>query len=191
MHRFKLKYTIVVLIFSGILFLGVLAYLNLAFFNLKKEKEKYALLGYDPGPEVIAKNLDVKPELVTEMEQRMAGADFSLDQPVGTDSDDRHIDFLQDKQQEIDDQLADRELRLLFHEKLEDFRKLIVEKEAYIFDNRLLAETPMTLNQIGDHYGISRERIRQIEERLIRKLREYLQKETPELADITVEPPAR
>lgn len=157
------------------------------FFNLKKEKEKFALLGYDPDTEEIAERLKVKPELVTEMEQRMAGSDFSLDSPVGNDSTDSHIDFLESDYAEVDERLADNELHLMFRMKLKDFRKTIKDKEAYIFDNRLLSESPKTLSSIGDHYGISRERIRQIEERLIKKLRDYLQKESPELSDITIE----
>jgi RNA polymerase sigma-32 factor len=161
------------------------------FFNLKKEKEKYALLGYEATPENIASDLNVKPEVVVEMEQRMAGGDLSLDAPVGNDSDDRHIDFLESRQREIDDHLADQELQQLFRTKLVEFRQEIEDKEAYIFDNRLLSENPQTLNDIGNHYGVSRERIRQIEERLIKKLREFVQKEVPELADISVVSPQR
>jgi len=156
------------------------------FFNLKKEKEKYALLGYDPGPSTIAENLNVKPELVVEMEQRMAGGDLSLDQPINADSTDRHIDHLPSKQADIDDQLADQELKELFHTKLEIFRKTLSDKEQYIFEHRLLSDNPETLNEIGEYYGISRERIRQVEERLIKKLKEYMQKEVPELSDLDV-----
>lgn len=161
------------------------------FFNLKKEKAKYALLGYDTDAETMAEKFNVKPELITEMEQRMAGSDFSLNQPVGNDSDDQHIDFLEDKKEEIDDYLADEELHRLFRTRLTEFRKLIKDKEAFIFDNRLLSETPQTLNDIGNHYGISRERVRQIETRLISKLRGFLQNVSPELSDIVIESPPR
>ncbi len=150
------------------------------FFNLKKQKEKYALLGYDPGAEQIAKDLSVKPSLVVEMEQRMAGGDLSLDQPVGHESEDRHIDFLPSNDEGIDDFLADKEIRDLFKEKLKEYRSQLKDKELYIFDHRLLSETPETLNSIGDRYGISRERIRQIEERLVDKIRQYFREEVEE-----------
>lgn len=161
------------------------------FFNLRKEKERYALLGYEATPERIAESLNVKPEVVVEMEQRMSGADFSLDAPVREDSDGTHLDFLESRQQEIDDELADGEIRRIFSRKLAEFRERIEDKEAFIFDNRLIAENPLTLHDIGNHYQVSRERIRQIEERLIRKLREFMQQEVPELADISVASPPR
>lgn len=159
------------------------------FFNLKREKEKYALLGYNPDAETLAKDMGVKPELVVEMEQRLGGGDLSLDQPVGEDGDDRHIDFLADSAERVDDQLADLEIRDLFRVKLADFRARLNEKELYIFDHRLLAEEPATLNDIGERYHISRERIRQIEERMIAKLKQFFREEVPELADFSVASP--
>ena len=161
------------------------------FYNLRKEKEKYALLGHDPEPEKIAKDLNVKPELVVEMDQRMSGGDLSLDQPVAKDSSDRHIDFLADRQKEIDDQLADAEIREVFGGKLREFRERLSGKELYIFDHRLLSEESETLNKIGEYYGISRERIRQIEARLLKKLKKYFREEVPELADFTFETPRK
>ena len=158
------------------------------FFKLRKEKEKYRLLGYDPDPEKMAEKFKVKPELIVEMDQRLSGGDVSLDQPVGDDSGDRHIDLLADRQQEIDDYLADAEIRELFRSKLEVFRKRLNEKELCILDKRLLSESPETLSEIGDRYGITRERIRQIEGRIIEKLRDYFAEEVPELAGFRVEP---
>lgn len=158
------------------------------FFNLRREKEKYALLGYDPDTAQIASDMGVKPELVTEMEQRLQGGDFSLDAPLGNDSEGSHIDFLADHKEGIDDQLADLEIRDLFREKLSVFRSRLKEKELYIFDHRLLAEQPSTLNEIGERFNISRERIRQIEERMIAKLRQFFKEEVPELADFTIAP---
>ncbi len=156
------------------------------FFNLKKEKEKYALLGYDPQPEDLARDLNVKPELVVEMDQRLAGGDFSLDQPVGNDTEDRHIDFLPTGDEDVDDTLAEMEIKKLFHESLVKFRSNLEDKDAYIFDHRLVAENPETLNEIGQKFGVSRERIRQIEERLVGKIRNFFNEEVPELADIAI-----
>ena len=160
------------------------------FFNLRREKEKYALLGYDPDTATIAADMGVKPELVTEMEQRLQGGDLSLDAPLGGDSEESHLDFLADNKDGIDEHLADLEIRDLFREKLSVFRARLKEKELYIFDHRLLAEQPATLNEIGERFAISRERIRQIEERMIAKLRQFFKEEVPELADFIIAPQA-
>ncbi len=160
------------------------------FFNLKKEKENLMLLGYKPDAETLAKRLDVKPEQVREMDQRISGGDLSLDRPVSNDGQgqDHHVDFLESDNTDVDEELADAELRQLFHDKLKEFRQRLTDKEAYLFDHRLLTEQPQTLQEIGDEYGVSRERIRQIEERLIKKLRKFFEEEVPEMADIDIIP---
>ena len=69
----------------------------------------------------------------------------------------------------------------LSEKKIEELKKSLNEKERDILDNRLLAEKPLTLQEIGERYSISRERIRQIEERLKKKIKAYLEKEIPDL----------
>ncbi len=159
------------------------------FFNLKKEHERFAQLGYDPDASRIAKSLNVKQEVVEEMQQRMAGGDLSLDQPLGDDSEESHLDMLAGREQDISDHLADVEVRDLFRSKIASFQEKLAEKERYIFEKRLMAEQPETLNQIGERFGVSRERIRQLEERLIKRLRDYFREEVPDLSDFAVERP--
>jgi len=157
------------------------------FFHLKKQKEHYsALLGYEPTNEMLAEDLNVKPEEVAEMNQRLAAGDLSLNQPVATDSDETHLDFLADKSEAVDDKLADDEIRMLFHNKLEDFEATLAEKELYILKNRLLSEDPTTLREIGDKFGVSRERVRQMEERLISKMKTFFQENVPGFSDISI-----
>lgn len=157
------------------------------FFNLKREKERYALLGYDASPARLAQDMNVKPELVVEMEQRMAGGDISLDQPINHESEDRPIDFVADRQPAIDQQLADDEIQRIFRKKLQDFRATLQDKDLYIFDHRLMSEEPETLNEIGDRFRISRERVRQLEERLMRNLKAFMHGQVPELSDVGFE----
>jgi RNA polymerase sigma-32 factor len=80
-----------------------------------------------------------------------------------------------------DDQLADHEAKTILHDKLMLFRSQLKGKESFIFDQRLIAETPLTLQEIGDKFGISRERVRQIESRLKSKLKVYLEEEIDDL----------
>ena len=71
----------------------------------------------------------------------------------------------------------------LFYEKLKEFRKTLSGKEADIYDNRIMAEKPLTLRELGDKYHISRERVRQIQEKIINNIREWLKEEIPDFKE--------
>ncbi len=159
------------------------------FFNLRKEQERLSKMGIEPTVEQLAHSLQVNESDVVEMTQRMAhSGEVSLDAPISDDGEDSHIDFLSDKEDAMDVQLAEKEIQEIFKEKLMEFRKQLSGKELFIFDNRMLADDPMTLQEIGDHFNVTRERIRQIETRLMKKLREFIFKEIPELKDFEVLP---
>jgi RNA polymerase sigma-32 factor len=151
------------------------------FFNLRKEKEKLEAQGIDATPGLLSQRLDVKESEVTEMDIRLSGGEVSLDAPLEVDSDDTHKSFLPSNEIPVDDQLADEEAKSILHDKLVRFRRELKDKEAVIFDKRLIADEPMTLQEIGDQFGISRERIRQIESRLKKKLKAYLEEEIEDL----------
>lgn len=151
------------------------------FFNLRKEKERLEKRGIEATPQLLSERLHVRESDVIEMDQRLSGAEMSLDSPVSSDSEDTHLMFLPDKEPAIDDQMADSQAREILREKLAQFRKHLKDKEAIIFDERLMAEEPLTLQEIGDKFGISRERVRQIEQRLKKKLKAYLEEEIDDL----------
>ncbi len=151
------------------------------FFNLNKEKERLTYLGFDPTPNLLAETLDVKAAEIVEMDQRLSSWDLSLEAPVKADSEDEHKDFLPSGKPDVDDEIGDLEMRQRFHDQLMEFRKNLKDKELDIMDNRLLAEDPMTLQEIGEKYQISRERVRQIQARLLKKIREYLDRQAPEI----------
>ena len=159
------------------------------FFNLRKEQERLRKLGVDASAENIAKSLSVKETDVVEMSQRMAGSEFSLDAPVGTEGEDTHMDFLTEDVPDMDDRMADFQVQNIFSKKLKEFRTTLNAKDAYLFDNRLVADNPLTLQEIGETYGVTRERIRQIESRLMRKLKDYMLREIPELQDFNIQSP--
>jgi RNA polymerase sigma-32 factor len=82
--------------------------------------------------------------------------------------------------------MADEELQALLKRKLAGFREQLVgkEKELAIFDERLVADEPLTLQELGDRFGISRERVRQLEQRLTSRLRDYLKQEMGDAAEV-------
>jgi len=153
------------------------------FFNLKKEKEKLEAEGYTPGPKLLAQRLEVKEGEIVEMEQRLSHRDLSTDAPIGEDQDLTLLNFLPDDQQTPEDHLAEAEYRQLLKKKIADFARGLKDKELFIFQKRLLTDNPLTLREIGEEFRISRERVRQIEERLKKKLKTYLTEEFKDIKD--------
>jgi len=153
------------------------------FFNLQKEKERLEAEGIAPGPKLLAQRLNVKEDEVIEMEQRLSHRDLSTDVPMGEDEEGTLLNFLPDEKETPEERVAEAEYRQALSEKMEQFADTLKDKELIIFRERLLSEEPLTLREIGERYGISRERVRQIEERVKRKLKAYLNKEFKDLKD--------
>ena len=153
------------------------------FFNLQKEKDRLEAEGIVPGPRLIAQRLDVKESEVVEMEQRLASRDLSIDQPSDDESAGTLLDVLPGPTPTAEERVANAEFRQEVGEKIHAFGATLKDKEAVIFSERLLAEKPLTLQEIGNKYGISRERVRQIEERLKKRLRAYLQEQMKDVRD--------
>ena len=144
------------------------------FFNLTKEKDRLLSLGYDPEPRLLAERLDVKKDEIIEMAQRLGGWEVSLDAPIKEDAKQDYSSFLRSPEIGADELLSVRERKELLREKLEEYRNTLSEKQRDIFDNRILAENPLTLQELGDKYSISRERVRQIQEKILKKAKEWL-----------------
>jgi len=148
------------------------------FFNLSKEKAKLKALGIEPTSEEIAKRLNVAEGDVVEMDRRLARADASLDTPVAS-SDGRtttRLELLPGSNESPEAATESAELEEVLHVQLEAFRKTLTGKDVQIFEKRLVADEPLTLQELGDQFGVSRERVRQLEARLTGRLREYLKK---------------
>jgi RNA polymerase sigma-32 factor len=155
------------------------------FFNLQKEKQRLEAEGFEITPKLIARRLDVKPSEVVEMEQRMSGRDVSVDSPIGADEEGTMLDLLP-SQGTTEETVADAHYQKVVAEKMREFGKKLAGKDRTIFEKRLLTEEPMTLQEIGEMYDISRERVRQIEERLKRRLREFLLADMKDLETVEV-----
>ncbi|MFV0420762.1 sigma-70 family RNA polymerase sigma factor [Oleidesulfovibrio sp.] len=148
------------------------------FYNLNKERQKLIAQGYDPDAAMLSERLDVTPEQVVEMEQRLDASDMSLDVQVGDENGSAsRLDFLPALGPGIEDTLANNEIAAMVQERISDIVPHLNEKELEILNSRLLSEDPVTLREIGEKYDITRERVRQIEARLLQKIRDHLFKE--------------
>ncbi len=146
------------------------------FFNLQKEKARLAAMGIEPTPERIAERLDVSPEEVASMDRRLGASEVSLDVPVGSPEGRSvaRVELLSSGGGRIDDFVAEQEMNQRIRREVLAFGEQLEGKERAIFEERLMAEEPLTLAQLGERFGVSRERVRQIEKRLLRKMRERL-----------------
>ena len=155
------------------------------FFKLKKEKQKLIDDGFDPKPKLLSERLGVSEREIIDMDQRLDGWDVSLDAPLKEDSDTERIEFLSTNSESIEDQVSKKEIEFMLHNKIAEFRKKMTPRELEIFDLRIFSDNPVTLQEIGDRYGISRERVRQVEKNIIKKMREFFKREIPDFASYT------
>jgi RNA polymerase sigma-32 factor len=146
------------------------------FYNLLKEKERLLGQGIAPETKLLSETLGVSEKNVVLMDQRLGpkGGEVSLDRPLKGDGTQTWGDFLEDEHSLPEDQLAQEQGLKILTDKLEGFLQNLPYRDREIFEKRLLSEIPPSLQQIADEYGVSRERIRQIEERLMKKLKVYM-----------------
>jgi len=151
------------------------------FFSLNKERKLLEAQGFKPEAKLLAQRLNVKESEVIEMSQRLGSADVSLESPIREGSDDEQKNFIAQEGATVEEVVAESEVRERLDTLLATFRKTLNEKEITILDERLLDDDPVTLQDIADRFGISRERVRQIEANLLKKLRKYLEQEIPDV----------
>ncbi|MEY4632298.1 MAG: hypothetical protein RIQ81_2418 [Pseudomonadota bacterium] len=154
--------------------MGTTAAQRKLFFNLRKEAEKL-LAEYDHvDTKLLASNLNVREKDVIEMQQRLSGPDMSLDEPLSEDSDVTKGSQFAAQEESFEDVLARKEVQAIFKKHLEEFKKRLTGRDLELFEDRLLSVQPMTLQEFGDRYGVTRERARQIEARVMQKLKEFV-----------------
>lgn len=127
-----------------------------------EDEKKYELLAHD---------LDVTEEDIVEMEQRMAARDLSLDTPFDEGQELTHLDLLREESPNQEEAIAEEEVKRIREREVQNAMKRLNEKEVYVIKNRIMADDPLTLQQIGDHLKLSRERVRQIESEALKKLK--------------------
>jgi len=127
-----------------------------------ENEKKYELLAHD---------LDVTKEDIMEMEQRMSSRDLSLDAPFDESQELTHLELLKEESPNQEEAIAQEEEKKIREHEVQNAMKRLSEKEVYVLRNRIMAEEPLTLQQIGDHLKLSRERVRQIESEALKKLK--------------------
>ncbi|RKG92874.1 RNA polymerase factor sigma-32 [Corallococcus terminator] len=148
------------------------------FFSLARTRRELEKQGAGDGhivnAEEIARKLNVKPTEVREMEQRMGGRDLSLDAPVGEDGDATHLDFVESEAASHADEVADRQQAGLTRTLVQRALTRLDPRERFIIEQRVMSDSEMTLSELGEHFGFSRERARQLEIRAKDKLKAEL-----------------
>jgi RNA polymerase sigma-32 factor len=150
------------------------------FFHLNKEKARLKAMGFEPSSAKIADKFQIPERVVQEMDQRLSASEISLDASIEAqdkNSSLKGIDLVVSKKVLQDEELFYQKFHKLLHEKLEEFGSRLKKRDYFIFKRRLLADSPLTLQEIGERFGITRERVRQLEKVLLRKIKEFLLKE--------------
>ena len=151
-------------------------------FNLKKEKERLEREGFDPSTKLLAEHFGVDEGEIIDVEASIGAVDVSIDTPTRSDSSMTPAQSLSDgksleKGAEID------QFREILKRKIEEFKSDLKPGEIEILENRVLSESPQSLQEIGNERGITREAVRQAEQRLLKKFRLYIEEQMQEAAD--------
>ena len=145
------------------------------FFRLNKEKRELERLGYEVEPQLLAERLDVSEDEVVRMEGQLSRPDLSMDAPLRRDEPGTTVgDTFQSAGTSAESAVGDREMLSLFRQTIDVFAEDLAERDREILDRRVLAEDPVTLAELGEEFGVSRERVRQLEARLVDRLREFM-----------------
>ncbi len=146
------------------------------FYNLMKEKQRLMGMGVEPDVKLLSENLGVSEKAVVEMDMRLSssGSEVSLDKPQFDQGNATLADILDSGEESIEEELSHKQGLEILQEQLQEFVAGLKPRDKEIFKKRLLSEVPPSLQSIADDYGVSRERIRQIEERLLDKLKVYM-----------------
>ncbi len=147
------------------------------FYQLQKERENLEQLGFNEAVAQLSGRLGISEKEVEVMHQRLQGRDLSLNQKVGDETQAELLDFQsQPEENDLEEQLGLIEEIDLLQSRIEELRPTLNERELILLDQRLLADEPLTLQEIGERYGITREAVRQMENRLLEKIRKGFNK---------------
>ena len=158
--------------------MGTTAAQKKLFFNLRKLKGQMQAMDEGDLPQEtvtsIATKLNVPESDVVNMNRRLASPDHSLNAPVRLDGEGEWLDWLVDESDDQETELADRQERGIRNKLLSDALQTLNERERSILSQRRLQDDPATLEDLSRQYGISRERVRQIEVRAFEKLQKVI-----------------
>ena len=144
------------------------------FYKLRSTKSKFeAAEGEFDADDYseIAKELGVSDKDVIEMDQRMGTKDLSLNSVINAEQGQTHLDFLTDEEINQEDVIRKSQQTFAVQDNIEEVLNSLKKRERFIVENRVLTDEPLTLEEIGNKYSISRERVRQIEKTALKKIK--------------------
>ncbi|HEX2964554.1 MAG TPA: sigma-70 family RNA polymerase sigma factor [Syntrophorhabdaceae bacterium] len=150
------------------------------FYRLNREKQRLESLGIYPTPQLLANNFGLKEKEVEDMEKRLSCNDITLDVPVHDGSDETLMDRMS-SDQDVEEIVSERHKSAVLSRMMNEFKATLDERDRYIFDNRVVADEPMSLREIGDIRQISRERVRQVEARIVKRFKIHFQESLEDL----------
>ncbi len=151
-------------------------------FNLKKEKARLEREGFDPSTKLLAEHFDVDENEIIDVEASIGAVDVSMDSPTRSDSTMTPAQTLSDGRS-LEKSVEAKQFREILQEKIEAFKADLKPAEIEIFEKRVLSESPQSLQELGEHRGVTREAVRQAEQRLLKKFRIYIEEHMPEAAN--------
>jgi RNA polymerase sigma-32 factor len=154
------------------------------FYQLNRERQKLRAKGVKPETKTLADRLGVEEEDVIQMKSRLGSDELSLDSPLTDDSRESYGSFLSDEGRPVDEEVSRAQRLKIMGEKIQEFRETLSGREADIFDQRIIGEGAVTLETLGTKYDVSRERIRQIQNGLVRKTQKWLRIKIPGFDDL-------
>jgi RNA polymerase sigma-32 factor len=146
------------------------------FYNLNKEKRRLEACGIYPEARLLASSFKVKEEEINTMQLRLSHTDLSLNSPLHDGIDETLMDTLS-SDEDVEETVSYSEETAILSKAIRKFKCTLDDRDSFIFDHRVVAEDPMSLQDLGQRFGISRERVRQVETKILKKFKRHVQDE--------------
>jgi RNA polymerase sigma-32 factor len=146
------------------------------FYGLNKERRKLEASGIYPSPKVLASSFQVKEDEINDMQVRLSHVDVSLNSPLHDAVDGSMMDTIS-SDEDVEEIVSNTEESAILSRTIREFKNTLDDRDRVIFDHRVLADDPMTLQELGEQFRISRERIRQVERAILKRFKKHVQEE--------------
>jgi RNA polymerase sigma-32 factor len=160
--------------------MGTTAAQRKLFYNLQKETQRLLQKYETVTPRLLADSLDVKESEVVEMQKRLGSPDVSMDAPIKNSdgsAGETRANLIPDQTVSIEEGVSQSQVAEIFSEHLSAFEQTLKGRDLQIFKERILSENPKTLREIGEGLGVTRERARQLESRIIKNLKKFVEED--------------
>lgn len=151
-------------------------------YNLKDIEQKLSVEGVEPDTKLLAAHFGATEKDVIDVQKSIGAADTSIHQPVSEGSSRQVGDTLASPGEDYAESAAEEQLKERFDAAIEKFKRDLKPSDLTLLEERILADDPLTLQEIGDRHGVTREAVRQAEGRLTKRLTEFMKKELGDVA---------